>query len=162
MAWPGLAAGLALILALEWRPTGPGPAPQPLPVLPADAPMTASADAAKQWADTALARPLFAASRRPDGSAAAPDSGLGRLSAIIIAEGSRSAIFAVQGQKPHIVAEGGEIGGYRLRRIGPDAVDLTGPSGPLTLHPQFPTPAPAPTVQPLPAAPPSAADIDNE
>ncbi len=161
-ALPGLAGMLGLMLAAEWL-AGPAPVAirQPL-APPASTPQAAMDDEISQWANTVLARPLFNESRRPDDSGAAQGTGMARLSAIIISGGSRSAIFAADGQKPQIVPEGGEIDGYKLTHISADAVELTGPSGALTLHPQFPAAAqPAPPAAAPPATP-SAVDYDNE
>ena len=146
-ALPVLAGGLLLLLAAEWA--WPGPATPDLraaPAIPA-AVADAAADAAiGQWGDTALARPLFSPDRRPAAQVGADTDGtLPRLSAIIITGGGKSAVFAADGQKPQVVAEGGEIDGYRLQSIGPDSVEMLGPDGTITLRPQFSTPAAAAT-----------------
>lgn len=161
LALPGLAGLLALILAAELL-AGPDMAgPQRLRSLPparngaaAHEPMVA------RWAETALARPLFRPDRRPPPDNRATTS-LARLTAIVIAGGVRRAIFAADGQKPRIVPEGGEIGGYRLLHITGDSVQLGGTAGTLTLHPNFNVVEPPhPPASPVP--PPSAADYDNE
>lgn len=160
-ALPGLAGVLGLVLGAELL-TGPeGARPQSLWRLPAARSGTAAQEPrVARWAATALARPLFSADRRPEQDDKAT-AGLARLTAIVIGNGSRCAIFAAVGQKPKIVPEGGEIGGYKLLHITGDSVQLGGTAGTLTLHPKFnvvvPARAPAP-----PAPPPSAVDYDNE
>jgi general secretion pathway protein N len=140
--WPALTALLAALLLAELALPLPGIAPQHLPS-PTVNPNIPQTDAAvSQWSETALARPLFASSRRPADQGSS-DDGLPRLSAIIVTNGTRSAIFSTDGQKPQILGEGGTVGGYRVRAILPDQVQLDGPSGPLTLRPQFITPPPA-------------------
>ncbi|MGE4481408.1 hypothetical protein [Acidocella sp.] len=156
---PFLAMALALLLAAEWLTGSVPPTPRLALSIPGGMPGVALDDAVSQWADTALARPLFSESRRPADDAALA-SGTARLSAIIISSDGRSAIFAADGQKPRIVPEGGEIDGYRLSHILADTVELAGPSGTLTLHPQFAPPKAAPP-SPTPP-PPAAADYDNE
>ena len=146
---PVLAGFLALLLAAEWLLPGPsGAASQQRPAIP-----SAMADAANdadiaQWTSTILARPLLSPSRRP---AAQPgqtvDDSLPRLSAIIVIGGTRQAIFAAAGQKPQLVAEGGEIGVYRIETVAPDKVDLLGPNGKVTVKPQFIPAAAAPASQ---------------
>ena len=167
---PGLAGLLGLLLAAELLTGQPAPPAPPMhAALPASSADIAMDDAISQWAGTVLARPLFNQTRRPDGDAAQQGAGLARLTAIIVTAGSRSAIFAADGQKPQIVPEGGEINGYTLRRISADTVELSGPAGTLTLHPQFPSPAtpasssaPASPSHAAPAATPSSVDYDNE
>lgn len=144
---PALAVALSLLFAAEWLLPGPAAAPVPLPpAIPAAiADNAADADIA-QWGNITLARPLLNENRRP-----APLPGtettetLPRLSAIIVIGGTRRAIFDATGQKPQLVAEGGEIGSYRLKNVAPDRVDLLGPNGPVTLRPQFIPAAPAAT-----------------
>jgi hypothetical protein len=158
---PVLAGLLGVILAAELL-AGPEMAgPQRLarfPVARSGAP--AYEPVVAHWAETALARPLFSADRRPEQDDKGT-TGLARLTAIVIAGGTRRAIFAADGQKPLIVPEGGEIGGYRLLHITGDSVQLGGTAGTLTLHPKFNVVVPPrPPVAPVP--PPSAADYDNE
>lgn len=144
-ARPALAGLLLMLFAAEWLIPGPAaPGARLAPAIPT-AVADAAADAAiGQWGDTALARPLFSPSRRPAAQAGTDtDGSLPRLSAIIITAGGKSAVFAADGQKPQVVAEGGEIGGYRLQSIAPDKVDMLGPDGAITLRPQFSTPAAA-------------------
>jgi hypothetical protein len=144
---PALAAALALLFAAEWLLPGPAAAPvREPPAIPATIADNAADAGISQWGNTILARPLLNQNRRP-----APQPGtatsdtLPRLSAIIVIGGTRHAIFNAAGQKPQLVAEGGEIGSYRLKTVAPDRVDLLGPNGPVTLRPQFIPAAPAAT-----------------
>ena len=103
---------------------------------------------------TILARPLFSNTRRPpprgDDNATA-DSGLAdtRLTGIVVLPGHRIAIFAPLGAKALVVSEGETVSGWRVERINPREVSLSGPSGTKTLQPKFDpnlTPPPSPTV----------------
>jgi len=142
---PGVAAGLAVLLAAELLlPGQSAPTLSAAPTIPAATADNASDALVSGWGDTILARPLFSPSRRPDDQASATASQtLPRLSAIIVIGATRSAIFAAPGQKPINVSEGGAIDGYRVMSIAPNRVDLLGAGGALALHPQFVTPAPA-------------------
>jgi hypothetical protein len=142
LALPALAALLAVLLLAELALPLPGIAPSPPPPMPPAVANGADDAGAGQWSETALARPLFDPSRHPADQGSG-DDGLPRLSAIIVTNGTRSAIFAADGQKPQVVGEAGTISGYRVRAILPDQVRLDGPSGALTLHPQFITSSPA-------------------
>ncbi|GAB0120256.1 hypothetical protein [Acidisoma sp. 7E03] len=161
---PGLALALGLALVAEWLEPPGASAPLGFGHLPQGGEDAAARmPPAQRWADIARERPLFNPDRRPQQSGA-PTPGLARLTAIIIAGGARSAIFAGggAGEKPRILPEGGVLGGYAILHISSDAVELAGASGRVTLHPQFPT---AVTPAAAPAAPPptpSAADYDNE
>lgn len=138
LALPVLAGSLFLLLAVSWLLPGPAAAPWHVPAAMPAATADAAAVSVSQWGDTALARPLFNPGRRPlDQPGAMADGSLPRLSAIIISGGTSAAVFAGDGQKPQVVSAGGAIGGYVLKRITADHVELTGPDGTLTLHPQF-------------------------
>ncbi len=145
LALPGLATALALILAVEWLLPGPGASRLPrLPAVPSALSGNMADEAISQWAGISLARPLFEPDRRPP---AAPGStastSLPRLSAIMIIGGERLAIFTPDGQKSQVVAVNGTISGYRVERISPGTVELSGPEGDLTVRPQFQSPAAA-------------------
>jgi len=150
LALPLLACTLLLLLAAEWLLPGPAALDwQPSPAIPvAVADISTDANIAA-WTSTILARPLLSPSRRPAAQPGAAVSDiLPRLSAIIVIGGTRHAIFAAAGQKPQLVAQGGEIGVYRIQTVAPDKVDLLGPNGPVTLKPQFiPTTAAPPATQ---------------
>ncbi len=144
LALPLLAGFLSLLLAMEWLlPGAAAPQWRQSPAIPAATAGTATDADIAEWSRIILARPLLSPSRRPaplPGSVVSDT--LPRLSAIIVIGGTRHAIFAANGQKPQLVAEGGEIGLYRVKTVGPDKVDLLGPNGSLTLKPQFITAAP--------------------
>lgn len=155
LARPALAGTLMLLLAALWLLPGPTASTPPLPALLPAAPPDATDAAISQWGNTALARPLFNPGRRPaDQPGAAADGSLPRLSAIIVTAGGSAAVFAADGQKPQVIAQGDSIAGYVLNRIAPDHVELSGPGGPLTLRPQFAGAAAAGTASPPPATPP--------
>jgi hypothetical protein len=156
-ALPVLAAALALLFVLEWLLPGPGgDSSGGKPVLSAVQANAAGDAAVSQWGDMALARPLFHPDRRPVSTAGdSTNTSLPRLSAIIIIGNVPAAIFAADGQKPQVVRVGGLIDGYRLDHISPNDVELAGPTGELTVRPQFVT------SQPPPPAP-SAAAINEE
>jgi general secretion pathway protein N len=102
-----------------------------------------------------LARPLFSSTRRPPQSAsteAATDSDLAdtRLAGIVTEPGRRTAIFAVNGDKPLRVAEGEAVSGWRIENITPREVSLSGPSGTKTLQPKM-----DPNLAPPPGQPPT-------
>ena len=144
---PALAAALLLLLAAEWLlpANDAGPAHERA-AIPAAAMDSGQDTVTSQWADTILARPLFNPGRRPASDASASAAGtLPRLSAIIISGGTSSAIFDADGQKPQVVAPGGNIDGYQLEHITPNSVDLLGPGGQLTLRPKFASGAAATT-----------------
>lgn len=135
---PGAAALLALLWAAEFVITPGGGGLRRMAASPRAGLMRAEGqDPVGPWQHTILARPLFNADRRPPLQGKAAASGLARLSAIIIIGSDRSAVFAPKGQKPRILAEGGEIDGYRLVRIAPDFVALAGPAGRLLVYPRF-------------------------
>jgi general secretion pathway protein N len=102
-----------------------------------------------------LARPLFSSTRRPPQSAstdAATDSDLAdtRLTGIVTEPGRRTAIFAVNGDKPLRVAEGEAVSGWRIESITPREVSLSGPGGTKTLQPKM-----DPNLAPPPGQPPT-------
>jgi hypothetical protein len=101
-----------------------------------------------------LARPLFSSTRRHPQSASteATDSDLAdtRLTGIVTEPGRRTAIFAVNGDKPLRVAEGEAVSGWRIESITPREVSLSGPSGTKTLQPKM-----DPNLVPPPGQPPT-------
>jgi hypothetical protein len=165
---PGLAIVLGLILTAELTAAPDrGAGPLSPPSSPMGEPAGTVSDAVvDHWADTVLSRPLFSADRRPERMVGDHTAGLARLAGIIISGGSRSAIFAAKGQKPEIMTEGGEIGGYRLLHISFDSVELAGAAGTLTVHLRFPltapSAAPAKTARALPPPQKSLFSYDNE
>jgi len=135
---------LALLLFWEWLPAGPLPPPPGL----ADRPPLAATDDfaanAGAWMAQILARPLFRADRRPLAVLpASVDLTVPRLTAIVITAAGRSAIFVNPDGGASVLGVGGHSGVYAVQAITPDAVRLTGPTGTLTLHPQFAAAVPA-------------------
>jgi hypothetical protein len=153
--------GLVLAAELLARPSGGGPLPLRLEPI-GTAATNVSERQADRWADTVLARPLFSADRRPENMATGHRTAFTRLAGIIISGGSRSAIFATDGQKPAVVSEGGEIAGYRLQHISYDSVELVGSTGTLTLHPNFAGAAAPGFASRDPASPQPAGGYNNE
>jgi hypothetical protein len=121
-------------------------APKPADVRSAGPAATAPTEQTAQWVAIALARPLFAATRRPDAvapvaAAAAPDDGpseLPRLTGILMLPHSNRAVFQPAGdKKPIVVLEGGAIAGWTVQKILATEVTLTGPGGTTTLETKF-------------------------
>ena len=95
---------------------------------------------AGEWAATVLARPLFSPSRRPPAHAANPvaaTASLPRLTAVLITDAGRRALFENAGGRPIVVTVGGRIGSYRVRSIAAGMVVLSGPDGETRLAPHF-------------------------
>jgi hypothetical protein len=122
----------------------------PRPAQPADP----RAEQIQTWVAAALARPLFAPSRRPAAQpavASAAPAGPPRLTGVIVTPAGRSALFVTAaGGKPQPVTEGQRIGPYRVKSIQPGSVVVDGPRGPQILTPTF-DPAPASAPAPAPA-----------
>jgi hypothetical protein len=90
---------------------------------------------------TTLARPLFSSSRRPpqitrEKRPITSDLSGMRLAGIVVAPERRIAIFAVTGGKPLVLAEGQNMGSWRIETILPRQVSLSSESGPRTLEPK--------------------------
>src|SRR5271154_2979219 len=106
---------------------------------------------------TALGRPLFSATRKPQQQAIGDhpaDEGLPnlRLTGIVIEPSRHLAIFAVPDGKPLVRSEGDTVDEWRLDSIEPRQVSLSGPSGITTLEPK----ADPHIIRPVPAALPGA------
>jgi hypothetical protein len=84
-----------------------------------------------------LARPLFAASRRPVPGLSSQVAGLPRLTGVIIAPGTSVALFLPSNGKILVAANGGAVLGYEVRSIAPDEVVLAGQDGEHVLHTRF-------------------------
>jgi len=90
-------------------------------------------DGTDKWLTTALARPLFSRDRRP--TDAEPDTtgtigSLPRLTGIVIGPFGQRAIFAAtNGGRPTVLAVGKTLGAYRLEKIEPGGVTVSGPEG---------------------------------
>jgi hypothetical protein len=94
-----------------------------------------------QLVATALARPLFSATRRPQqqltsNSATDPALAGTRLTGIVTAPGQRHAVFAVTGAKPLALTEGETVSGWYIESIAPRQVSLSGLGGTKTLRPE--------------------------
>jgi hypothetical protein len=133
-----------------------------MPALPGSA-ATVQVEHSRQWATTVLARPLFSPSRRPPEAAitaVAAAAGLPRLTAILVTDAGRSAIFAGSADgKPIIVQEGGRIGHYQVQSIAASQVTVSGPDGQKRLHPSFAASAGGGLGVTSPAAPPAQPSI---
>jgi hypothetical protein len=118
------------------------------------------------FATTALARPLFRADRHavPTGDQEALSTApvdLPRLTGILMSDDLKRAIFAPDGaDKAIVVAEGENVGDWRVQEIAADSVTMVGPDGTRRLRPKFaanqapPTPGtPDAAAQPTPAPP---------
>ena len=75
-------------------------------------------------------------------------AGLPRLTGIMIGPFGRSAIFASDGGKPIVVAEGGHIGRWIVRLIKVGEVQVVGPDGARSLRPSFQS-SPSSVAQPV-------------
>ena len=87
--------------------------------------------------DVVLARPLFAASRRP---VAQPQrgtvvAGLPRLTGVLVSPTGSAAIFAGESGKPVVLKEGSRIGAFTVRTIAAGQVTVDGTAGTLVLRP---------------------------
>ena len=169
----GLAA-LAIVLAsviwLELRADSRDSPPMKLSsaasvtAVPAGHATGPSPDQVARWAATSLARPLFAPGRRPPAQAAAaakldaPAPDLPRIAGTMVTPAGRRAIFAAKGDKPLVVGEGAQVGGFTVQSIKAGQVTLLGPAGVRVLSPTFDPDAPVPAapvqVPQLPQAPP--------
>ncbi len=160
---------LAATLALEASLPAPGsddpemttgirPAPR-LPRMDSVRKVAQAVDRTDVWVATILARPLFSRNRRPSAEHVASGDtteGLPRLTGIAMSPLGRSAIFAgAAGGKPVVVGEGGSVGGYTVRAIRPDGVQVDGPGGVRTVAPAFdPAPPRTDASGQVPVAPP--------
>jgi hypothetical protein len=139
----GTAVLLGIVLVLEWLP-----AAEPPPVKPAPVPRTGAvasdaveAKDTEDWADTILKRPLFTVGRRPPktahGKPLFSTNGMPRLSGIMITKAGRRAIFAPDGGKTLVLAEGATLEDGTIRSISADRVIISGPKGDITLQPTY-------------------------
>jgi hypothetical protein len=88
-----------------------------------------------------LADPLFDPTlRHPETSSSADDADSPlrdvRLTGVVIGSDLRIAIFAVAGTNSRVLSEGEALKGWRLDRISPKGVVLSGPAGNILLEPQ--------------------------
>ena len=134
----GLAGSLGAlqIAALLWpvMPVEPPVAAAP-PTPPPAKPAELSTDDRERMAQTVLARPLFRADRKPDGSLAAGaavnrQAPLPRLTGVTLTPSGATAIFQPDdGGKPILVGEGGMVAGWTVRSITARKVVLAGDDG---------------------------------
>lgn len=107
---------------------------------PSKIPAKKQVDDNSQWADAAVARPLFSQSRRPpaDNAVAAVSApySLPRLTGVIVGPAGEFAIFASAASgKPTIVRPGDRLGTAVVETIATGQVNLRGPNGLVVLHP---------------------------
>ncbi|GGF23619.1 hypothetical protein GCM10011611_32100 [Aliidongia dinghuensis] len=146
---------LVVVIALELAAPAAAPPRSAPPAGLGDLPEATTEDVSG-LVPTILARPLFAADRRPKASPAAASGGPGdqmpRLAGILIDRTQRRAIFQPAGDgKPMVLAEGDQIAGWQIQQIAASSVTLTGPGGNQTLEPKpDPALAAAPPVPPPP------------
>jgi hypothetical protein len=146
---------LAAILPFEFRSDVARLAATPSPVIqPADDHAAANDEpAVKRSVTTALARPLFSATRRPPEAEVNEHSDTTlndlRLTGILVTPDQHVAIFARSGDKPLVRSEGEMISDWHIDSIAAYSVSLSGPTGTTTLVPK-PDPA---LVSAQPAAP---------
>jgi hypothetical protein len=135
-------ACLVAMLPLELRSDVTNPA---LPAPPIAKPnetvaMQRDGPAVNQRIATALARPLFSATRRPAETEASahPDTSLNdlRLTGIVIMPHQHFVIFTGSDGKPLVRSEGEMISDWRIDGIAAQSISLTGPTGAKTLEPK--------------------------
>jgi hypothetical protein len=130
-----------LTLVLFWELLAASPPPPPLGWSNRAA-VTAPDDGAAEagtWMGLILARPLFRTDRRPLAAVAQAnaDMTLPRLTAIVITAAGRNAIFIGADGSASVLAVGGHTGPFEVQDIASDSVRVTGPTGLVTIHPQF-------------------------
>ena len=165
-----LVASLGLVLVAEIVP-----AEDVVPLIEAAPPRLPKPRQAEEaapvddWMETVQARPLFNPARRPAESGddhVSATTPLPRLTGVIVTPDGAQAIFAPQGGKRTILAEGDTLGRYQIKSIAPGAVTLSGAEGERVLRPSFdksaeparPEPArprPASAAAPQPGHPPA-------
>jgi len=135
-------ACLAVVLPLELRSDVTNPALPTPPIAKSTETLSTQRDGpiVNQRVATALARPLFSATRRPPEAAAdgRPDTSLNdvRLTGIVIMPGQHFAIFTGSDGKPLVRSEGDMISDWRIDGITAQSISLTGPTGTTTLEPK--------------------------
>ncbi len=155
-----LAALLAFGVAAELaRPPGNTAGPATTPALPRAIGGAVPGEPAADYAAAMLARPLFAADRRPEAGNATPGPLASlrpeppRLAGILLTATGRSAIFAAAaGGHGTVVKEGGSVGPWRVDAIHAGDVLLTGPEGLRTVRPAY-SDAPVASGSPEPPLP---------
>ena len=162
-------AGLIVIELTISSGNDPETAAAPDAAAPETATAQQGAENPSDYANAVLARPLFRPDRHPfptndqDALATAPVD-LPRLTGILLSSDVKRAIFAPEGSDQSIVvAEGENVGDWRVQEIAADSVTMVGPDGTRRLRPKFAanqvpaTPggadAAAPAPEPAPPAP---------
>jgi len=137
-----LATGLAAAIILELDDAVP-PAGSRTGIVPIRQKAKAGPRAATQdhsdrtdhWLATALARPLFNHDRRPTDAGSSTGGGttlgsLPRLTGVVIGPSGQRAIFAATGGGwPRVLSVGQTLGEYRVEKIEPGSVTVSGPEG---------------------------------
>lgn len=94
-------------------------------------------DQTEQLVETVLARPLFSPNRRPPATASG-NSGMPRLSGIVLSPAGRTAIFQpASGKRAIVVGKGETVDGWIVQDIATDAVTLARANEAMTLRPKF-------------------------
>jgi hypothetical protein len=111
----------------------PTPSAGPAVALPTPASQPPALQQPKQWAKTALERPLLIPGRRlppPEAETVAAAAMPPRLSGTVIGAGVRHAMFAGLGGDRHmVVPEGGRSGPWLIQAVTPGRATLSGPGG---------------------------------
>lgn len=135
-------ACLAAILPLELRSDVTDPAVPAPPITQSNETFATERDGStvNRLVATALARPLFSATRRPPEAEAngRPETSLSdfRLTGILIMPDQHLALFTGSDGKPVVRSEGETISDWRVDGITPQSVALIGPAGTTTLEPK--------------------------
>ncbi len=168
LACTGVAAVLVATLIVEYQATRPEDDNLPLvpnrstSAIPARINAISGTDMHEE-VDTILARPVFAASRRPPPRGSASVSGptaLPRLTAVLVSGRGKTVIFAGgPNGKPVSLGEGGSIGAYVVQSIGVGQATIAGPDGVHVLRPMFDGTAAGATPNSPVAARPSILDL---
>jgi hypothetical protein len=148
IAMASLIAVLALVVVWEVtveNDTVDPVRPQALATEPGKPAPALDTDALAGVAEGIMARPLLAPNRRPPDQpsstgrpiANAADRDLPRLTGTIVGPSGGWAIFASTDGRSRSVAEGEKIGAFKVRKISPGVVNLTGSDGEHILRPTY-------------------------
>lgn len=163
----GTTLTLFALLVVEYghsRPQDDTRSTVPIPSSPAIPARTQAAPAADTQArvNGILARPLFAATRRPPSAAPIAAKGppaLPRLTAVLVSGRGKTVIFAGgPDKKPVSLGEGGRIGAYVVQSIDTGQATLLGPEGVRVLRPIYDGAALGAATSAAAAAPPPTLD----
>ncbi len=139
----GLGLSAVALSGLIWLEFASSPSQSPPPPVRAGAtfgspvaPPSGDDGKVRDWVATDLARPLFEPSRRPP--ATGTETGLPRLTGIVISTHVRDAIFISSGAKRAIVVTAGSrLDGMLIESIDADGVVVADASGTQRLRPSF-------------------------